>query len=69
MSPSGGIRRQATLPADGPEVMDLVLEIPEDLAARTALDVVFVAERTIVSPDVLAARSMYVELVETAIDP
>ncbi len=68
-SPSGGIRRQATLQADGPEVMDLVLEIPEDLAARTALDVVFVAERTIVSPDVLAARSMYVELVETAIDP
>ena len=65
-SPSGGSRRQATLPADGPEVLHLALEIPEDLAARAALDVVFVAERTIASPDVLAARSMYVESVATA---
>ncbi len=68
-SPSGGSRRAVTLPAGGPEVLRFALEIPDDLAPRTAVDVVFVAERTVASPNVLAARSLYIESVATALTP
>ncbi len=37
--------------------------------ARTALDVVFVAERTVTSPGLLAARSLYIQSVATAVEP
>ncbi len=67
-SPSGGSRRSVTLPADGPEVLRFALEIPDDLAARTSLDVVFVAERTVASPGVLAARSLHIESVAAAVE-
>ncbi len=63
-SPSGGSRRAVLLPADGPEVLRFALQIPDDLAERTALDVVFVVERAVASPDVLAERSLYIESVD-----
>ncbi len=68
-SPVGGSRKAVTLSKDGPEVLRFALEIPEDLAARTALDVVFVAERTVTSPGLLAARSLYIQSVATAVEP
>ena len=68
-SPSGGTRTTATLAADGPEVHRLSLPIPEDLRPGSALDVVLVADRTVASPRSLAARSLYVESIETAAEP
>ncbi len=68
-SPSGGSRRTITLSGDDPEVLSFALEIPEDLLARAAVDVVFVAERVVASPTVLAARSLYIESVETSATP
>ncbi len=64
-SPAGGRRTTVTVPADGPDVHRLSLPIPEDLRPGSALDVVLVAERAVASRRTPAARSLYVESVDT----
>ncbi len=68
-SPAGGTRTTVTVPASGPVVHRLSLPIPGDLRPGSALDVVLVAERSVTSPRSLAARSLYIESIDTSVEP
>lgn len=59
-SPSGGTRTATVVPASGPREHRVVLDLPGDLPAGTALDVVIRAERTVSAPRVAAPRSLLV---------
>lgn len=59
-SPAGGSRVVQHIPPGGDEPLTFAVPLPSDLAVGSALDVVFVASRTAQSPDVLAARSLYI---------
>lgn len=59
-SPGGGSRVEESIPRGGSEPLTFEIPLPADIAVGSALDVVFVASRTAQSPDVLAARSLYI---------
>ncbi len=57
-SPSGGVRSAVVLTADGPSTQSFALDLPSDLAAGAALDVVIRAAGAGIGPDGFAARAL-----------
>jgi len=63
-SPSGGTTVTTEVFRHQRLRQEIVLPIPEDTNPGEGLDVILVAERVVKSPGVLAARSLFVELIE-----
>lgn len=63
-SPSGGTEEEFLLFEDDRERHVLSVPIPRDTVPGSALDVTLVADRIVKSPQVLAARSIFVESIE-----
>jgi len=67
-APAGGSRAAFTVPAGGPAEHRFEVEVPGELPAGSALDVVLVAERTAASPGSLAPRSLRIGSIEPVLD-
>jgi len=57
-SPTGGTRSRVVIPADGAETRSFSLDLPADLPAGTALDVVVRAAGAGIAPEGFAGRSL-----------
>ncbi len=63
-SARGGTRGSARLGRDGPETLELEVDLPPDVAPGVSFEVIFTAPRATVTDGSLVPRSFYIERIE-----